>query len=217
VRGLELAIEQAEPACAQPRDEVRQRDLRCVGGAADHALAEERAAEREAVEPADELAAVPAFDRMREPHRVEGLEDAFDAVVDPRFGAARDAFGAELDDSLERGVDGDLEPVGRDCLAQRARELETVERQDGAAARLDPIDAGGVAAVGHREYADRIGTEHDLRIEDVAHAASVCSIRRHSSANACAAADRGANTPTGARLTAIDSIPLAIGITGQSG
>ena len=53
MRGEELAIEQREAADAQPRDQPGQRDLRRIGDAADHRFAEERAAQRKAVEPAD--------------------------------------------------------------------------------------------------------------------------------------------------------------------
>jgi len=91
VVGLELAIEQGEAADLQPRDQPRQRDLGGIGGAAHHALAEEGATERQAIEPADQPIAVPAFDRMRMAHRVEAAESRFDRMVDPRFRPVRRA------------------------------------------------------------------------------------------------------------------------------
>src|SRR3546814_13503219 len=50
VRGDELAVEQAPAAGDQPRDEMRERDLRRVARPADPPLAEERPPERHAVE-----------------------------------------------------------------------------------------------------------------------------------------------------------------------
>ena len=43
--------------------------------------------------------------------------------------------------------------------------METVEWQDRAASRFDPVYAGRVARIGHREHAYRIGTQHHGRIE----------------------------------------------------
>lgn len=85
--GLKLAIEQRKAACFQSRDEPGQRDLGGVGRAADHAFAEKGAAEREAIEPADQSIAVPAFDRMRIAQSVEGDEHVLDRMVDPGIGA----------------------------------------------------------------------------------------------------------------------------------
>ena len=139
VRGLELAVEQGEPADAQPRDQPGERDLRRVGRAADHAFAEERAAERQAVEPADQLVAVPAFDRMREARaRGASMKTLLDRAVDPGVGPVVGAFGAQRDDVVEGAVGGDAEAVGGDRLAERARQVEAVERQDRAACAARP-------------------------------------------------------------------------------
>ena len=56
MRGDELGVEQPEPAEAQPRDEVHQRHLRGVAREAEHALAEEHAADGDAIEAADQVA-----------------------------------------------------------------------------------------------------------------------------------------------------------------
>ena len=60
--GDELAIEQGEAANLQARDERGERDLRRVGGAAEHRFAEEGAAEFDAVNAADQFLILPAFD-----------------------------------------------------------------------------------------------------------------------------------------------------------
>jgi hypothetical protein len=67
----ELAVEQLEPANFHPSDEPCQGDFGCVGHPAEHAFAEERAAQLYAVETAHELAVVLGLDRMRVTGRVE--------------------------------------------------------------------------------------------------------------------------------------------------
>ena len=62
VRVVELGVQQHVTAINQVSDKVHERDLRGIGRAAEHAFAEERAAERDAIKAADELFAVPAFD-----------------------------------------------------------------------------------------------------------------------------------------------------------
>ena len=62
--GDELGVEQREAARPQPRDQIDQGDLAGVAVAREHALAEERGAERDAVEAADQLAVAPALDAV---------------------------------------------------------------------------------------------------------------------------------------------------------
>ena len=50
MRIVELRVEQLELACDQPRNEVDQRNLGCVGPAREHALAKKGSAKRDAVE-----------------------------------------------------------------------------------------------------------------------------------------------------------------------
>ena len=59
-----LRVEQFEAARDQPRHQMHQRHLRGVAGAVEHALAEEGAAEADAVEPADEVAILPDLDAV---------------------------------------------------------------------------------------------------------------------------------------------------------
>jgi hypothetical protein len=63
--GQKLRIEQPELAHPQPRDERRQRAFRGVGSPCEHAFAEERRAELDAVQPAGKLAILPAQCRAR--------------------------------------------------------------------------------------------------------------------------------------------------------
>ena len=76
-------------ARAQPLDERDERNLRGVGLAVEHRLAEERAAERDAVEPAHQPIAVPRLDRVRDPRLVKRGVALDDLLVDPRSGVVR--------------------------------------------------------------------------------------------------------------------------------
>jgi hypothetical protein len=60
----ELRVEQGEAAAAQPRHQMDQRYLAGIAGGREHALAEERAPQRYAVEAADQFIAAPDLDRV---------------------------------------------------------------------------------------------------------------------------------------------------------
>jgi len=62
--GHELAIEQREVPRLEAGDQPRQRHLGCIARPAEHAFAEEGAAQLHAVKTADQLAALPDLDRM---------------------------------------------------------------------------------------------------------------------------------------------------------
>ncbi|GAA4744616.1 hypothetical protein GCM10023264_07380 [Sphingomonas daechungensis] len=81
--GHELAVEQRKAADLHPRDKPRERNLRGVSAAAEHAFAEKGAPKLHAVKAADQFAVVPNFDRMGMPCRVQGDHRMLDVVVDP--------------------------------------------------------------------------------------------------------------------------------------
>jgi len=122
--GDELAVEQGEPAEAEPRHEPGECDLRRVCTTGEHAFAEECAAQTDAVEAAGERVAVPAFDRMGVTGIVERAIGLLDHRIDPGFRPV----GAGADDIGERGIARHTEAIGAHCLAQRASEAEAIER-----------------------------------------------------------------------------------------
>ena len=95
--GDELAVEQLVAAEAQPRDEVGKGDLGGVGHPAEHAFAEIGAAQRHAVEAADQIAAnvsaAPHLDRMGVAVAVEDRVGLLDLPVDPGFRAIGGGLG----------------------------------------------------------------------------------------------------------------------------
>ena len=84
MRRHELGVEQPEAAGRSRATRWTSATLLASRDAAEHALAEERRAERDAVEPADQLAVVPALDAVRLAARVQrGVEARSISLVDP--------------------------------------------------------------------------------------------------------------------------------------
>ena len=69
VGGALLAVDRLDAAVAAEGDQRRQRDLRGIGAAREHRLAEEHPAERDAVEAAGELAVDPGLDAVHPAER----------------------------------------------------------------------------------------------------------------------------------------------------
>ena len=117
MRCHELRVEQAKSAGAQPRDEMGQSDLGGVGLAVEHALAKERRAQGDAIEPAHELSLAPAL------HRVNGSELEQRAIeppyfaIDPGVRASGRRRGAGVDHRVEIAIYPHLEniPAHRLC------------------------------------------------------------------------------------------------------
>jgi diaminopimelate decarboxylase len=81
--GHELRVEQSEAAIFEPRHEIDERDLARVARAAEHAFAEEGAAEMHAVKSARELPVLPHLDRMAMAECEQLPIKAPDAPIDP--------------------------------------------------------------------------------------------------------------------------------------
>src|SRR5207244_3356578 len=95
-------------------------------------------AQRDAVEPADQLAILPAFDAVRGATPEERRIEPHDLVIDPGRRAGFAGFGAAADDRREFGVDAHLEAAPAQDALQAARHVERLERQDAAPGRVDP-------------------------------------------------------------------------------
>jgi len=169
VIGDELAIEQLEAADPQACHQMRQPDLRGVAHPAEHALAEIGAAERHAVEAADQRAAdvarAPDLDRMGVAVAVQDVVGLLDLAVDPGLGAIARRLRAVAHHLGEGTIGGHREAIRAQRLPQRVGEVEAVERQHAALLGLDPEDVGGVAAVRHREHAHRISAQQEVRVD----------------------------------------------------
>ena len=79
-----------------------------IHGFAEHAFAEKRRPQRDAVEPAHQGVVLPGFDAMGPPHLVEFDVETDDFFVDPGFRPVRRRLGAAPDDFLECRVAADI-------------------------------------------------------------------------------------------------------------
>ena len=91
VVGDELRVEQPEAAVGEARREINERDLRSIALVGEHALAEEGAVERDAIEAADEARAAPHLDGVAMAEAEQVAIEPADALVDPGGAAPRAA------------------------------------------------------------------------------------------------------------------------------
>src|SRR5262249_50585452 len=140
VIGDKLRVEQLEAAGLQPRGEVYERDLGSVARAMENALAEERAAKRDAVKAADEDVALVHFKRVTVTPLVELTIEHANAAVDPGARPARARLGAAFEHRIEVAIDGHRETVRANRAGKSLRHVKPIERDDAAHVRLDPIE-----------------------------------------------------------------------------
>ena len=96
----------------------------------EHALAEERRPQGDAVQPARQAAVVPGLDRMGEAHFVQADIEPLDGRVDPGLPASRRRQGAGADDLSEGGVAAHLEVAAPQAALEAPRHVKAIERQD---------------------------------------------------------------------------------------
>ena len=114
---LHLAVDEPEAPSLELPYQVHQRDLRPVRAAREHRLAEERAPDCDAVEPACQFAVHPRLDRVRHPGRVQPFVRGDHAAIDPRARLRVARSGARADDLTERGVGGDADSRPSSCAS----------------------------------------------------------------------------------------------------
>lgn len=163
--GHELTVEQYAARPAQRRDQPGQRHFRCVRNPAKHRFAAEHPVEPDAVKPADQRAIAPAFDRMGQAPAVQFQIARLDSPADPgalRIGPWPGAF---ADHGGKISIAGDSKSAALQHFGQRARTVETVQRQDRPAARFDPENLRIGAVIGHREHAAAIGQQQHFGVD----------------------------------------------------
>src|SRR5581483_7182348 len=115
-----------------PRHQMHQRHLRGVARLVEHALAEKRAREIDAIESADQPSAFIDLDAVAMAAFVKLAVEVADALVDPGPAAAGLGRRAAFQDRLEVPVDRDGETVGADGAREPGGDAEAVERDDAA-------------------------------------------------------------------------------------
>lgn len=159
---VELCVEQHEAAIDQPGNQVDERNLRGIGGAGEHALAEECPAERDPVKATDQLVPVPAFHRMGMTAPVEAAVKIDDRGVDPGIRPVVMRFTAGFHDAGKCGVERDPERVLADAPFQAFGNMKAVERENTAKVRVDQEYPGVIARIRHREDAPAIAGKQFL-------------------------------------------------------
>ena len=141
---------------------MHEADFGRVALAVEHALAEERALEPNAIQPAHEPAVAPSLDRVAMAPAKQFAIEPPDAAVDPGIAAAGRRRGAGVDHRLEIVVDPDFEPVRAHGPRQPPRHMKTIEREHAAPLRLDPVETWIVGAFRHRKDAAGISLQQHL-------------------------------------------------------
>lgn len=162
--GHELAVQQLKPTNPEPRHQPGQCHLGSVGFAAKHALAKKGPAKRYAIEAAHKPVVPPAFHAVRITHAEKLQAGLLDRRVDPAFRPVGRCLRTGAQHGMEILVCGDAEFVLPDRLAQRTREMNTIERQHRPFFRLHPENFRIFPAVRHREDAHGIGAQQNIEI-----------------------------------------------------
>src|SRR5438309_2242507 len=105
----ELRIKEAIATGLEARHQMHQRDLAGIGFPAEHAFAEEGAAQGYAVKPADQAPVQPGLDAMGVTEDKQLATEIEDRVVDPGLAAAGCRCRAILDDVGKGAIAGDVE------------------------------------------------------------------------------------------------------------
>ena len=155
----DLAVDESEAERAQ----VRERGLGSIGDAAEHGLAEEHAADGDAVQPAGEVRAAPALDGVGVPGAVQPAVGRRHPRGDPGAVLPRAGRGAFMHHAVEGGVSGDRERPAPQRAAEAPAQPEGVRPQDGAGVGRPPQDRLPFAEPG--EDAAAVGAQQAAGIE----------------------------------------------------
>ncbi len=141
---------------------MHERDLRRVGGAAEHALTEEGAAQSDAVETADQHLVLPTFDAVGMAAPVKLQVQPADRRVYPGVLASRRRGCAGVEHRRKGCVRTHDERLVSDGPAKPGRYVEGVQRNDATLVGLDEEDAGVVAGLSHGKDALRVATQEGV-------------------------------------------------------
>lgn len=156
----ELRIQQFITLLPQPCDQVDKRDLAGIGCGRKHTFAKKRAADGNAIDPAHQFAAAPRFHAMRKTRFMQLRIKVDDFIVDPCILAH---IGAAGHDGTKRMVEGDAVRRLPDRAPQPFRHVQPVDGQNAPHRRIIPFDGTRAPAACHREHADRIGMQQQVR------------------------------------------------------
>jgi len=136
-----LDVKHDEPARLQMTDHVDQGHFRGVPDAMEHRFSGKKATQRQSVQAAHQLAALPDFDAVRHAQPVQ-LDVGFgqmrcDPCAVPRSAGACTG----PDDARKIRVERDLELTAVQPAPQAARDIQTVKLQDGPRIGTEPKES----------------------------------------------------------------------------
>ncbi len=158
--GDELRVEQSESAGREAGQQMRHGDFRAIGLPVEHRFAEEGRPERQPVEPAHQLRAIPHFDGMDEAPVEQRAVEAADFRVDPGGVAVDPGRGTAFDHTREIRIHTNLVCVFLQRLSEAFRDVIGLKRNDATQRRTHPEQVARILMLGHGKDAGAIGP-HD--------------------------------------------------------
>ena len=130
--GEHLNVEEEEITLAQVLDKVVESDFGSVAGAVEHGFAREEAADSNAINAADELIILPAFEAVSVALFVQ-LNVGFEKLAsDPGGAATRTGRSTAFHDFAESTIDSDLEYAFANNFGEAMGDVEVIEFKNGA-------------------------------------------------------------------------------------
>ncbi len=142
-----------------------QRDLRGIAFARKHAFAKEGTAQGDAVQAADQTFALPAFDAVGLPPRIQFDIEPADGRVDPAVLAPFSWCRTGVQHSVERRIDTHRERIGADGASKARRHMKGFQRDDAALFGFDQEHPWVVARLAHRKDAGGIALQQGVGAE----------------------------------------------------
>lgn len=91
-------------------------------------------------------------------------ESLLNLGIDPGIFAVIGIFGAGGNHPFKPYIAGHPKSVLADCFGERARNMQSVQRQYRAPFRFHPENVGGTARIGHGKITARISTQQQVKI-----------------------------------------------------
>ena len=152
----ELRIQQRVTLLPKAGDKIDQRDLAGIRRGREHAFAEERTAEGNAVDAADKFFALPGLHAMGMARAMQRCIEADDIVIDPGF---RPRIGTAVDDACKIFIEADAVGPAADSFGEALWYMQMVDGKNAAPQRVVPAEFPAITPLRHGEDAHGIGLQ----------------------------------------------------------
>ena len=158
-----LDVEEQKIPAPEVFDQVVKSDFRGIVGTVEHGFASEKAANRDAINAADELVILPAFDAMGVALRVELRISFKELACDPRRAPSGAGSGAAFHNFVKSAINCNLEGASADDFGKAVGDVKLIELKDSTGIGRPPRD--GLVGPGENTAAIR---EQEARNRQVA-------------------------------------------------